>query len=66
MLVPLLIHSDSFTDSNPIVKAIKQSLINDFEDIVLVNLEQFSTELPNRQADEIDISLRKIEFIWQL
>ena len=60
------IHSDSFTDSNPIVKAIKQSLINDFEDIVLVNLEQFSTELSNRQANEIDISLKQIEFIWQL
>ena len=55
---------DSFNDSKPIVKVIKQSLINDFEDIVLVNLEQYSSELPNRQADEIDISLKQIHFIW--
>jgi hypothetical protein len=60
------IQNDSFADSQPIVKTIKQSLINDFEDIVLINLERFGSELPNRQADEIDISLKQIEFIWQL
>jgi hypothetical protein len=60
------IETDSFEDSMPIIKAIKQSLINNFEDIVLVNLEQFSSELPNRQAEEIDISLKQISFIWKL
>jgi len=65
VLDTLQIQIDSFTDSKPIVKAIKQSLINDFDDIVLVNLEQFSSELPNRQADKIEISMRKIEFIWK-
>ena len=59
------IEVDSFNDSKPIVKVIKQSLVNNFADIVLINLEQFSSELPSRQADEVDISLRKVEFIWK-
>lgn len=62
----LKIQIDSFQDSHEIVKAIKQSLINDFEDIVLVNLEAFRTELPNRQADSIDISVKQVRFIWNL
>jgi hypothetical protein len=65
VLDTLKIQIDSFTDSKPVVKAIKQSLINDFDDIVLIKLEQFSSELPNRQADEIDISLNQLQFTWQ-
>lgn len=66
VLDTLKIQIDSFTDSTPVIKAIKQSLINDFDDIVLINLEQFSSELPNRQADEIDISLKQLQFTWRL
>ena len=65
-LETLQIQLDSLTDTKPTVKAIKQSLINDFDDIVLVNLEQFSSELPNRQADRIEISIKRLQFIWQL
>jgi hypothetical protein len=56
---------DSFSDSQHIIKAIKQSLINDFEDLVLFNLTELNSIAPTRQADEIEISKQQLRFIWK-
>ena len=58
------IEHDSYVSSLPIVKIIKQSLINDFEDIVLFNLTDINTLAPKRSADEIEISMGQLRFIW--
>ena len=59
-----IIEQDSYVDSQPTVKIIKQSLINDFEDIVLFNLTEKNTLAPKRPADEIEISMGQLRFIW--
>lgn len=58
------IEQDTYESSLPIVKIIKQSLINDFEDIVLFNLTNINTLAPKRPADEIEISMNQLRFIW--
>lgn len=58
------IEQDSYVSSLPIVKIIKQSLINDFEDIVLFNLTDINTFAPKRSADKIEISMNQLRFIW--
>jgi hypothetical protein len=55
---------DSYVDAQPTVKMIKQSLINNFEDIVLFNLAELNTFAPKRNADEIKISMGQLRFIW--
>ena len=58
------IEEDSYSDSQPTIKMIKQSLINDFKDIVLFNLTEIKPLSFRRPADEIEISLNQLRFIW--
>ncbi|PKG93251.1 hypothetical protein [Paraglaciecola sp. MB-3u-78] len=58
------IEQDSYSDSQPPIKMIKQSLINDFKDIVLFNLTEITTLSLRRPADEIEISMNQLLFIW--
>ncbi|WP_339721076.1 hypothetical protein [uncultured Paraglaciecola sp.] len=58
------IEQDSYVDSQPTVKIIKQSLINNFEDIELFNLTELNSFSPKRAADEIEISMGQLRFIW--
>jgi hypothetical protein len=55
---------DSYANSLATIKTIKQSLINDFEDIELFNLTEINTLAPRRSADEIEISAAQLRFIW--
>ena len=64
LLDSFIVEQDSYVDSQPTVKIIKQSLINDFEDIVLFNLTEINTFAPRRPADEIEISVGQLRFIW--
>jgi hypothetical protein len=64
LLDSFIIEQDSYVNSQPTVKIIKQSLINDFEDIVLFNLTEINTFAPKRPADEIEISMNQLRFIW--
>jgi len=59
------IEQDSYSDSQPTIKMIKQSLINDFKDIVLFNLTEINPLSLRRPADEIEISLNQLRFIWK-
>ncbi|MEP1445020.1 MAG: hypothetical protein ABJK37_02740 [Paraglaciecola sp.] len=58
------VEQDSYVDSQPTEKAIKQSLINDFEDIKLFNLTKLNAFVPKRKADKIEISTGQLRFIW--
>lgn len=58
------VESDSYSDSQPIIKSIKQSLINDFDELVLFGLSEMSSFNPSRQADDIEISQGQLRFIW--
>ena len=58
------VEKDSYSNSQPIIKSIKQSLINDFEELVLFNLSEINSLSPNRPADEIEISKEQLRFIW--
>lgn len=59
------VEQDSFTDSLGIIKAIKQSLINNFDDLVLFNMADLSSLAPTRPADDIEISKQQLRFIWK-
>ena len=58
------VEKDSYSNSQPIIKSIKQSLINDFEELVLFNLSEINSLSPKRPADEIEISKEQLRFIW--
>jgi hypothetical protein len=58
------IEHDSYSDSQPTIRMIKQSLINDFDNIVLFNLTEINTLSPRRPADQIEIFLNQLRFIW--
>jgi hypothetical protein len=58
------IEKDSYIDSQLIVKSIKQSLINDFDELVLFSLSEINSLSPRRPADEIEISKEQLRFIW--
>jgi hypothetical protein len=60
-----IIEQDSYSDSQPTIKMIKQSLINDFKDIVLLKLTGINTLSLRRPADEIEISMNQLRFIWK-
>lgn len=55
---------DSYIDSQLLVKSIKQSLINDFDELFLFNLSEINSLSPRRPADEIQISKEQLRFIW--
>lgn len=58
------VKSDTFDDSKAIVKSIKQSLINDFDELVLFSLAEISSFSSTRPADEVEISQGQLRFIW--
>ncbi|MEP1383183.1 MAG: hypothetical protein ABJK64_05245 [Paraglaciecola sp.] len=58
------IESNTFDTPEPIIKAIKQSLINSFDDIVLFNLDEINGFAPKREADEIVILAKQLKFVW--
>lgn len=58
------IQQDSYSDSQLTIKSIKQSLINDFDELVLFNLGEINSLSPRRPADEIEISAGQLRFIW--
>ncbi|WP_039990180.1 hypothetical protein [Paraglaciecola arctica] len=58
------VEKDSYTDSQHIAKSIKQSLINDFDELVLFNLAEINSLSFRRPADEIEISKEQLRFIW--
>ncbi|MBU3004568.1 hypothetical protein KO534_14530 [Paraglaciecola arctica] len=64
LLDSFIVEQDSYVDSQPTVKAIKQSLINDFKDIELFNLTELNAFVPKRKADKIEISTGQLRFIW--
>jgi len=59
-----IVEQDTYSDSLPVIKAIKQSLINDFEELILFNLGEINSLSPRRQADEIEISKDQLRLIW--
>ena len=58
------VDSDTYIDSQPLIKSIKQSLINDFDELVLFNLSEINSLSPKRPADEIQIAKEQLRFIW--
>jgi hypothetical protein len=54
------INQNTYLNPDATIKTIKQSLINDFADLLL--FEQVAT---NRPADEIEISTNQLRFIWR-
>lgn len=58
------VESDSFSNSQAIIKSIKQSLINDFDELVLFNLGEMSNFNSTRPADKVEISQGQLRFIW--
>lgn len=58
------IEKDSYTNSQLVVKSIKQSLINDFDELVLFNLAEINSLAPKRPADDIEISKGQLRLIW--
>jgi hypothetical protein len=43
---------------------IKQSFINNFDQLMLFNLVQINTLSSRRQADKIEISMNQLRFVW--
>jgi len=58
------VESDTFNNSQSIIKSIKQSLINDFDELVLFNLGEISSFNPTQPADKIEISQGQLRFVW--
>ncbi|MGS2719052.1 hypothetical protein [Paraglaciecola aestuariivivens] len=58
------IAEDSYSDSSQIIKAIKQSLINDFRELVLFDLGPVTQLERARAADQIEISKQQLLLIW--
>ncbi|MFT2092126.1 hypothetical protein [Paraglaciecola sp. 2405UD69-4] len=56
--------SNTFEKPEPTIKAIKQSLVNSFEDIVLFNLDDINGFAPKREADAIEIFTKRLKFVW--
>lgn len=63
-LTSFKIEQDSYTDSLPTVKVIKQTLINNFDDISLFNLTEVNAFAPKRPADKIEMLKDKLRFVW--
>jgi len=59
------VEQDTFSNSQDIIKSIKQSLINDFEDLVLFKLTEVNSLAPTRPADDIEISKQQLRLIWK-
>ncbi|WP_299081058.1 hypothetical protein [uncultured Paraglaciecola sp.] len=59
------IENDTFANSAPLIKSIKQSLINDFDDLVLIRIDDLDSFIPRHPAANIKIYTGQLKLIWK-